>query len=270
MDEKINIFNYIEYTSFLNKMINTHHNVYGYKAQLAEAAGCQRSFISQVLAGSAHMTAEHAVGLGQFWNLTIVEKDYLLNLVLLARAGSKSLKDFLRQKIEVARKDQENLAKRIVEKTVLPEAEAATFYSNWQYLAITILLTIPQYRSINSIAGRLNLKDEFVNKSLRELEQMKLVIKIGSEWFPTSNTIHIPRESKFNSLNHSHWRNQAVQNSFLGDENAVHYTSVCSLSLTDAERLKQFVFKLIDESREIVAPSKEEELFCLTCDWFKI
>ncbi len=268
--ENNNIFSYIDYLAFIRKMLDMNARTYGYKAKLAAAAGCQRSFLSQVLSGSTHLTVEHAEGLGNFWQLRKIEKEYFLNLVLLARAGSKSLKEFLRQKINDMRRDQENLAKRITEKTILPDENAAIFYSNWQYLAVVILLTIPEFRTVESIARRLNLKNDIIKKTLQDLEALGLAVRSDDIWLATSTTIHVPRDSKFNSLNHTHWRNQAVQNSFLGDEESVHYTSVCSLSRADAEKMKQLMFQLIDESRKLVAPSKEEELFCLTCDWFKV
>lgn len=270
MKEKFNIFSYIDYLVIFKKMIELNKKIYGYKAQLAEAAGCQRSYISQVLMGTVDLTAEHAVGLVNFWNFSEQEKEYFVTLVLFARAGSAQLKDFIRNKIDHLRRDQEDLSKRIIEKMILPEEQAAVFYSNWQYLAVTILLTIPQYRNHSAIAQRLNLKDETVQKVLRELQELGLATKVAQGWVATNNTIHIPRSSKFNSLNHSHWRNQAIQNAFIGDEQSVHYTSVCSISKSDAEKIKELVFHLIDESRRIVAPSREEELFCLTCDWFKV
>ena len=114
------------------------------------------------------------------------------------------------------------------------------------------------------------MSEEFVQKTLVELKALGLVQNVGNDWLPTKNTIHVPRESQFNTLNHSHWRQRALQNAFLANEKDIHYTSVCTLSLNDVKRLRQVVFNLIDESRKIVELSKEEEMFCLTCDWFKV
>src|SRR5476649_1674839 len=112
--KNVNVFSFMDYISFLRAKLKENASVYGYKAQLAEAAGCQRSYISQVLGeGSVHFTLEHTLGLAQFWNLSEAEKDYLIHLVLFARAGTKALKEHLRTKLETAKKDQENLTKRI-------------------------------------------------------------------------------------------------------------------------------------------------------------
>lgn len=270
MENKLSIFRYISYVEIMKVFIESNHKTYGYKAQMAKAADCHRSYISQVLNESIQLTIEQAVGLAVFWNLTEIEKDYFINLVSYARAGNEKTRKHFRNKIDQARHDQANLTKRIQEKTILPEASAAIFYSNWQYLAITILISIPQYRSVKEIAHRLNLSEELVKKTLNQLLELGTVTNSGNEWFATNYNIHIPRESQFNSLNHSHWRQKAVQNSFLSLPDDVHYTSVCTLSLTDVQNMKELMLQFIDQTRKIVAPSKEEEIYCLTCDWFKV
>jgi uncharacterized protein (TIGR02147 family) len=270
MEQLPPVFKYMDYLDYLEIQIKFNASEYGYKAQLAEAAGCQRSFISQVLSGMTHLMPEHAVGLSEFWQLSGSEKEYFLNLVLHARAGSKKLKEHYKERLTAARLEQENLSKRIKEKAELPEEKAAIFYSQWHYLAINILLTIPQYRTIPAISHRLGLHEEVVRKSLTQLEALGMAARSGTTWSTLASTIHVPRDSQFNALNHSHWRKRAVDNAFLASTNDIHYTSVCSLSLEDVEKLKDLVLQLIDRSRKIIAPSKEEELFCLTCDWFKV
>lgn len=271
MNINTNIFHALSYVDVIRVHIKSNEKmVYGYKAKLAEAAGCQRSYLSQVLAGQTHFTLEHAIRVCQFWSYRKSEKDYFINLVEFNRAGSEELKEYFREKLISIREEQENLTKRIQDKEVLPQDKAAIFYSNWQYMAVMILLTIPKFRTSSAISQRLMLKEDVVIMVLQQLAELDLVAKNGIEWIPRENTIHLPRNSPFNSLNHANWRNIAVQDAFLGNTNGIHYTSVCSISESDAVLLKDLLLKLIDKSREIISPSVEEEIFCLTCDWFKV
>src|SRR6185312_4948764 len=151
-------------------------------------------------------------------------------LVSFARASSKTLKEYFSKKIEKSRSNRDILVHRIGEKITMPDLKAATFYSNWQNLAIAIILTIPKYRTPSSIAQRLGVTQDAVEKSLRELAQLGMVTQLGNEWSVTHSVIHLPSDSKFNSLNHSHWRNRAIQDSLVSDNKSVHYTSVCSVS----------------------------------------
>lgn len=271
MSKSTNLFNILNYIDVLKYQININEKtVYGYKAKLAQAAGCQRSYLSQVLSAQTHFTLEHAIRVCHFWNYNKVETDYFINLVEYNRSGSQELKEYFKNKLSLIREEQENLTNRIQVKEVLPQEKAAIFYSNWQYMAVLILLTIPKFRTSTAISQRLALKEDAILKVLQQLNELGLIIKKGMEWLPCENTIHVSRNSPFNSLNHANWRNIAVQNAFIGNTDDVHYTSVCSISKKDFTQIKDLVFKLIDKSRDIISPSAEEEVYCLTCDWFKV
>ena len=64
-------------------------------------------------------------------------------------------------------------------------------------------------------------------------------------------------------IHHSNWRQKAVSE-------GVHYTSVYSISQKDYQHLKEKMLDLIEYSRKVVGPSKEEELICFACDIFAI
>ena len=49
-----------------------------------------------------------------------------------------------------------------------------------------------------------------------------------------------------------------------------HYSSVISLSRLDAERVKKIILKALKDSEKILADSREEELYCLNFDFFKL
>lgn len=268
---KVNVFSYLDYIDFMKEMIKSHRSVYGYKAAIADSAGCQRSYLSQVLAGHSHLTVEHAAGLSDFFEFNDLEQEYFLNLVLLARASSLKLKAMLEKKISQMQQHQENILNRIVEKKeVLSDEAAAIFYSNWSYLAVLIATTIEELRTVKKLAVRLNLKEIYIEKLVEDLQRLGLLKNVNGEWVATNHTIHLPKNSPFNSLNHTHWRQLATQNSFTDQPGSVHYTSVCTLSQTDAEKIKSLMLQLIDDSRKIISPSKEEVLYCLTCDWFQV
>lgn len=267
--EKVIIFQYLSYIEFMSHMIEQQRSIYGYKAQIAEAAQCQRSHLSLVLSGKAHLSPEQALGVANFFELNRQEKGFFLLLVQYARAGSPGLKSFIKTQIDEQLKAREDLGQRIVEKVVLPEEHTAILYSSWEPLAVLISLTIPTTRAPVAIADRLGLRREHVEKILADLERINLVENHGAEWRARQNNIHLPKSSRFNGPNHSHWRQRAVQNAMLDNED-VHYTSVCTLSRKDAQKLKQMLLEFIDHGRELIAPSAEEELYCLTCDWFRV
>src|SRR5688500_3877864 len=100
---------------FLKRQIDANQGVFRYKSRLAEAAGCQRSYLSQVLAKKALLSPEQAMGLADFWGLSSREADFFLMLVLHERAGTARLRGKLAQKLEGLRQEGSTLSGRLKE-----------------------------------------------------------------------------------------------------------------------------------------------------------
>lgn len=87
----------------LKRQVQLHASEWGYKTRLAVAAGCQKSYISQVLAGIHPLQVEHMCGLAEFWKATETELEYLINLVSYERAGTSGLRNYYRRRLESQR-----------------------------------------------------------------------------------------------------------------------------------------------------------------------
>jgi len=264
------VFGFSDYKAFLKHQVALNRAQGGYKTTLANAAGCKPSFLSHVLHTHVHLTPDHAVGLALYWGFNDLEQDYFLELVNLERAGSKTLTEHIKRKLESILEKQENLAARFQKKKPVTDSEQHIYYSSWHYSAIHILLTIPQFQSSRAISQRLNLPIEFVKKALNELDGMGLAAYTDDRWQATKRDIHLPRDSHLTTTNHFNWRNRAIEHAQTTKEQGIHYTAVHSLSKKDFERIKQLLLESLDKSRGIVGPSKEEEIACMTLDWFLI
>jgi len=268
----MNLFSTLDYKKFLRAQIDAHKDEYGYRSKLADAAGCQKSFFSQVVNTHVHLTPEHALGLAKFWKLSERQREYFLELVNFGRAGTKDLADYLKEKLVALRRENEHLGKRYSQPTLTVSDDLATvYYSSWHFSAIHILLTIPQFRAAAKISKRLHLPETFVTEVLRKLQALDLAEKhADGSWRATKKSIHLSKDSVFTSVNNANWRQKANESSLQKKADAVHYTGVYSLSVDDLVKLRELLFDAIDRSRQLVAPSAEEELVCMTCDLFVV
>ncbi len=266
----MNLFQCLDYKLFLRFQVKREAGQYGYKSRLAEAAGCQKSFLSQVLNGSVHLTLEHALGMATFWQLGAAETDYFYDLVSLARAATREHRDYLQAELKRLRNDHENLAKRFSEAATIPDADAAIYYSTWHYTAIHYLLSADAYQTKERICQRLNCSEETVSKVLNQLQKMGLARSHGQRWSMDQRSFHLPKDSSFSAINHSHWRTRAVENSFAGNERDIHYTSVGTIDLEALKTLRQMTFDYIASMRKTIGASGAEDLFCFSCDFFRV
>jgi uncharacterized protein (TIGR02147 family) len=263
-------FDFENYKDFLKWQISANINISGYKGQLAQAAGCQRAYLSQILNSHVHLTPDQAVGLAEFWLLQNPERDYFLELVNLDRAGTQALKNIILERLRSLKRSVDTVTGRIRKSGIETEALQAQYYGSWHYSAIHILLTVSTYRSIPKIAERLNLSKSTVMAALLVLEKIGLVAKKGEIWQPVSFDLHLPKNSPLNSNNHMNWRVQAIQKSQNIDSDEIHFTSVYSLSEKDFRKLRKQILQLISDSRETALASEEQDIFSFCCDFFRI
>jgi len=266
----MNIFDFNDYKDWLTNSITTNQETRGYQSKLAEAAGCQKTYLSQVLKTHVHLTPEHAMGLAIFWGFNESESDYWLELVHLGRTSFAPLKKKIQQRLDAIKRDREDLTKRFQKKTLDDQAAQAIYYSSWLYGALHMLVGLPEYRSIQSLAKRLNASNEVIIEKLDELEKLGLVLKKQNTYLPTEHDIHLSKNSTFNLMNHQNWRQRALIDAQDNKTDGVHYSAIQTLSRTDFLKVKEVILQCIDEQRKIIGPSQEEEVACFVCDWFRV
>lgn len=262
------VFSYSDYKEYLKvALANKGH---GSRLQLSEAINCQSAYITRVLNHDAHLSLEQAVDTSSFFELTQDEEEFFLLLVQLAKAGTKRLKDITKRKIKEIREKRALLSNRINIKEELDEVMQARYYSKWFYAAIHILITVPGFGDKKSIGAYLGLPMEIVNEATEFLIQTGLITTTKDGFTSGKGRIFLKGDSPFIVQHHENWRMRAMDNITLGGKNNVHFSSVYSLSRKDFETIKEKLLTHIQEVREIVRPSKEEEVCVLNVDFFSL
>jgi uncharacterized protein (TIGR02147 family) len=267
--EKLSVFAFQDYRSFLHSSIQAQPEQWGLIAKMAKAANCQRPYLSKVLKGDAHLTPAQGYGLTQFWKMTSDETDYFMSLLEAERAGSPRYREYILRKAQTLKKSHEDLAKRVKRESAVIENEQIDYYSSWHWVAIHVLVSIPEYQTIEAICRRLSLAPHLVEYVLRRLETLGFVRRESEKWRFVSHDRHIPRGSPLVAFHHSNWRHRAILDAQDPNNDSVHFTVVQSLSRSDYEQVKQLVLDFIEKASKIAGPSKKEEMMCLSCDLFK-
>lgn len=255
--------------AYLKGHIADNRGVHRYKTQLAEAAQCQLSYLSQVLAEKVLLNADHAAGLSDFWKLSDSESEFFLDLVALARASTPRLKQKLLHRLEKAKQVASRLSSKIppAERHIAP---GVSYYSAWYYTAVHILISIPGYQNENAIAERLGVSIPRVRQAIETLATLKLITRSSDKkWMLGTRSVHMDRESPLHPLHHTQWRLRAVD-AIERQRDRVSYTGVHSISRADLDTLKEKLTDFLADARRLINPSPEEELVCLACDLFVV
>jgi uncharacterized protein (TIGR02147 family) len=264
----MSVYAFSSYKAFLKAQIAS-QDEWGTLTRLARAAGCQRPYLSRVLSQEAHLTPAQAYALARFWKLDSDATEYFLGLLEMERAGSPEYRDYWGRKNAELKRKHENLS-RVVERTVAPSDERdLIYYSGWQWTAVHILTSIPDFQTEKAISEKLSLPITQVRQILQTLEKWGSVRHEKGRWKFGAREQHISKDSPLSVFHHANWRQQAMSNAQRNDPGSVHYTVVQSLSRADFDRVKEVVLDAIRRSAEIAGPSSEEKLMCFACDFFE-
>lgn len=260
------IFDYDCYKNFLKSVIDSGER--GIVKRLAEAGGCQRSYLSQALNSHVHLTADHLFGIGQFLQLDSAQSDYLLLLLEKERASSSQYKQLIENKIDSLLSKSKRLSKRIPKDKNKKINEK--YYSTWYYSALHMATSIYELKSEADFSKHLNLPISLISNALRELESWELIEFENGAWiYKGSSALHLEDKSLLTRANHINWRTKAMNGS-LAPAKDLHYTSVFTVSKKDAKELREQLLNFIQEQRKQIATSGAEELVSFCCDFFDV
>ncbi|MGE3758417.1 MAG: DUF4423 domain-containing protein [Pseudobdellovibrionaceae bacterium] len=238
---------------------------------MAEAAGCQPSYLSQVLSGKVQLIPDHGWGIVQFLNLSELEGDYFMALIDHARTLSPKWRAKVESRMASLQKQAQNIGKRLEKKQGLLDEHRELYFSSWLWAALHRILDIPNYQTVPAIASRLKVAEDKVLSYLEGLEKMGLAKRESGLWKLGESSIHLSKTSPLLPLHLHHWRTQAVLKAQdLGGSNGVHFTGVYTLSVEAYEHLHELLLKVIEDFHKVATPTASEEIVTFNCDLFKV
>lgn len=239
-------------------------------SRLAEAAGCQRSYLSRVMGSEVQLTPDHIYGIADYLRLSESETEFLLTQIEFERSASQSYRAHLKKKLQRLQKQNEDLQKKVQRSSSPDETTSAVYYSHWMFVALHILVSIPHYQTARAMSERLQLPLELVNDSLVRLNEMGLVKYHGGRWSFGGGELHVSKDSPWVALHHQNWRQRAVLDAQKRSTESVHFTVVQSLDEKAWQQVKQKLIEFIEQASKIAGPAKEEKLICLCADFFEV
>lgn len=263
------VYSFQSYRTFLEFHAKEQEPAWGALTRLAKAAGCHRPYLSKVLSGEAHLTSAQLYALANYWELSEPQTEYLLRLLEIEKASQAEYRKYLVQKNDELRRREENLSQLVARQASQPNSQDVLYYSSWVWSAVHILTSIPAYQTVKAIAEKLSLPAAQVESILEALQKWGSVRLEREKWKFAANEHHVTKENPLVTFHHSNWRNRALADSQRQTPESIHFTVVQSVSHEDYERIRQLILELIGNASKIAGPSKEEKMFCFTCDFFE-
>lgn len=266
----MSIYKFEDYKEFFNHWVSSlPKQGHGEYRRVSLALNVSTTMISQVFKGDKELSMELACDLCEHLNMTEEETDYFLLLVEYRRAGSVKLQKRLGKQIKDRKEKAQKLENRLKKEAELTEEQRAIFYSSWMYSGIRMLASCENFNDSESIANRLNLPRNQVQKVLDFLIQIGLLVQKKADLEIGPARVFLGSSNMLVTKHHQNWRLQGFNKMVSSEDKNLFYTCPMSLSEKVAEDLRHEISSLIDRSLKLVGPSKSETARCLNIDWFE-
>jgi uncharacterized protein (TIGR02147 family) len=264
-------FEFKTYREYLRALCKQPSSERGFQASLAKAAGCQASYFSQVLQEKAHLTEDQALGVAERLEFSKQEVEHFLLLLRFEKASTPKLRHYLESRIHHSLKESRKVGQKVpANKTLLKEEDIGRYFISWIPSAVHLLISNSDYGTAKAIAQRLNIPIKTVEESLEQLAGLEFIEKRDGKWFYKGGSVHVPKDSPWQPMMQTARRQMASRSIALNPEDAIHFSSVFTISPGDVEEIKRLIKPFLDKSHRLVQKSGTEELHCLCLDFFPV
>ncbi len=239
--------------------------------QLAEKLRVHPSFVSQVLLGKSHLNVDQALLAADFFGLGAEETEHFLDLLHRDRSGTPKARAYFEQRIEKRNTERLNLKRRFLEKRSLSCEQESLYYEDWATQAIHMLCQLPGKHTVASLARALKLDPSRVESKARALEETGFLEQKEGGLKSLLESFHLGKDSRLVSRLHTNWRLKTLHELAGGlAEDAVHYTSVMTISESAAKNLREIVLKHLEQTRHEISAAESKALYYYGLDFFPL
>jgi len=266
------IFEFKDYKKYvLNRLHEMPKRGRGQLRRIAQHLEINSVTVTQVFSGSRNLTLEQATLLAEYFGLSELETEYLIELVNLERAGHHKLKLRIEKRLEKMRKESADVKAVVGAARELTDEDRGRFYSSWYYSGIRLLTSLPGSNTPDRIAAYFGLPIGTVNAALDFLLRTGLCIEENGRIQMGPSTTHLEASSHFIPRHHTNWRMKAIEHfEKIDAEKELSLSMPCSLAERDLATVRRELVATIDRVTKIIDRGPEEKLACFNIDWFML
>lgn len=267
------VYNHLQYRPALEEAIEAKREREGRFTlrQLAELAGVQPSFLTNVLKGRFDFSADQLFAIAGALDLVEGEREYVLLLLEHERSAHAPRREALAKRIEEIRRDNQKTEKQLAIKVMelSPDEQAQYYLDPFAQVALVHLNLAPYDRQPEKLAGALGISKKHLGEILEILTRIGYVRKEGGAYRVVAHDKHLPTRNplsgpaltllRFKSLDH-------LQRLTTGE--AFSHTVTLTGTVETKERLSDAYLAFLKKAEAIVKPARSEKAFQMNFDLF--
>ncbi|MGZ3713332.1 MAG: DUF4423 domain-containing protein, partial [Bdellovibrionota bacterium] len=213
---------------------------------------------------------EQILKIAQHFSLSDAEKDYLVDMLSLNRAGTADLRALYSTRLKNKKEQNELLKNRFEENRNLSPADQAEYYSHWIYGAVHMASTIPAMQRVDALAKHFNISNKDLLAILEFLASKGLIAMESGSIRPGNAHLYVGKDSPLVNQHHTIWRVKALHDLKSSRAEDFHYSLCFSISQKDWGTIREKMLATIEDCLKVIRPSKEEKLGLICVDFQEV
>ena len=238
-------------------------------SSLAKRVGLQASYLTNVVKGRAHFSADQIYAVCESLGLSDVETEYLVLLMELEKSAHAPRKAKLQSEIEELRR--KHLSRYVQEEAAPLSADDLQAYyldPNLELLHFYLGLKSKD-QSPETVANALGISSEQVLEGIQFLSSRGLIKKHNSRWVRGVIKQHLSEDSSLCKPNQQLLRFKAL-NQLQNTAKERKYSFMATVSMDEDSRLKiqSAYLQFLKQARKIVEDAEPDEVYQIQFDLF--
>lgn len=271
----MNVFELEDYKKIVRQALVEKKKIAGTQfsfQNLAAACGIEKAFLSRVLNGKSHLSANQLLLACEFLEFKKPERDYLLQVWLMQRATNRKQREALL--LEVRRLQQ---AMRRTEESVEVNPLQVSTQKHVEYFLepnaqlVHMFVAIDAYRTqIRTIAEKLSMSTQELERILSLLMSLGAIEVKKGQLSVASTEYHLPSGSPVFKAYRNNLRVKALAKmSGLENEKAYSFSAVFCATDKVKQKLQSEFLEYLSRSRKLIGDAPSEHVYQLNFDLFQ-
>ncbi len=269
----MSLFKHLKYRAALEDLIGSRRSLPGKFTLkgLADSAGLQASFLTNVLKGRFDFNADQMFAVCEALEVSSVEREYLLLLLEFERSVLKARRDELKKRIDEIRKEHQRSEKHLTVKSLEQAADERVQYYLDPYAQLTLVhLNIAPYdRHPDKLTSVLGISPAHLGEILKILIKTGDVKAEGAVYKVVARNRHLPKSNPLSGPHLALMRLKALdQIQRLSPEQSFSHSVTFTGTDETKEALSDAYLNFLKKAEGLVKPARSEKVFQMSFDLF--
>jgi len=265
------IFSQESYKSIIRIVVDEYKRQFGQKftyEKLAHACGIQKTYLSRILNGPTHFTADQCFQACDFLGLNEAETEFMILLHAIETTHVPKRRRILEQELKELRRKTLRSESVLSSQTDFSESFGWEYFGNANLQLVYLFLTVPRFRNQpKQIAQFIGLNELELQQILIKLQSLGILKTVGGKYHVEQFSRHLSKDSPYINLYRLTNRLKVVNRlQTPPNQDDYFFSAMFSADAETVAKIHRALLEVVAKTQKAVADAQETDVYQLNLD----